>query len=126
MTRSSLSRLHDLLAACDAIGRHVKAEGVDEGILFDAIRIRLVEVGEAVKGLDPGLTETEPEIPWADIARMRDHLAHRYFDTSIHRYIDTSIHRYFDAEHAIVFETAHTDIPLLAAAVHRILKSLDS
>ena len=110
MSRSPLSRLNDLLVSCDAIEHHVRTEGVDEGILFDAIRIRLVEVGEAVKGLDPELIETEPEIPWADIARMRDHLAHRYFDT----------------EHAIVFETAHTDIPLLAAAVRRILNALDS
>lgn len=109
MSRSPLNLLNDLLAACGAIERHVGAEGVDEGILFDAIRIRLVEVGEAVKGLDSELISSEPEIPWADIARMRDYLAHRYFDT----------------EHAIVFETARTDIPLLAAVVRRILAALD-
>lgn len=34
-----------------------------------------------MKGISPDLLETEPDIPWKAIARMRDHLAHRYFDT---------------------------------------------
>jgi uncharacterized protein with HEPN domain len=28
------------------------------------------------------LLATQPSIPWRQIARMRDHLAHRYFDTA--------------------------------------------
>jgi uncharacterized protein with HEPN domain len=40
------------------------------------------------------------------MARMRDQLAHRYFDTS----------------HAIVMSTARHDIPLLKAAVERLLR----
>lgn len=71
---------------------------------FDAIRVRLIEIGEAAKGLDPDLTAREPGIPWAHLARMRDHLAHRYFDTT----------------HAIVFDTARRDVPRLADAVARL------
>jgi Tat protein secretion system quality control protein TatD with DNase activity len=41
----------------------------------DAVRIRLVEIGEAVKALPEELTTTETDIPWRQIARMRDHLA---------------------------------------------------
>ncbi|MCP2367375.1 uncharacterized protein with HEPN domain [Agromyces flavus] len=80
----------------------------DDGIVFDAIRVRLIEIGEAVKDLDPSLIASEPDIPWAEIARMRDQLAHRYFDTS----------------HAIVSATARDDIPRLAAAVERLLERM--
>lgn len=75
-------------------------------MVFDAIRIRLVEIGEAVKDLDPAVTASEPDIPWTEISRMRDQLAHRYFDTS----------------HAIVLATARRDIPRLKAAVERLLE----
>lgn len=78
-------------------------------IVFDAIRVRLIEIGEAVKDLDDSVTATEPGIPWSQIARMRDHLAHRYSDTT----------------HAIVTATARHDIPLLADAVQRMLAAED-
>ncbi|WP_245561737.1 HepT-like ribonuclease domain-containing protein [Agromyces italicus] len=78
--------------------------------MFDAIRIRLVEIGEAVKGLPPSLRDREPSVPWEEIARMRDVLTHRYFDTT----------------HAIVLSTARNDIPQLAAAVGRLLAVLES
>ena len=45
-------------------------------------RQRLLEIGEAVKGLTPELTALEPEIPWTNSARMRDFLAHHYFATN--------------------------------------------
>lgn len=77
-------------------------------MVFDAIRARLIEIGEAVKDLGPTLTVDEPGIPWAEIARMRDHLAHRYFDTT----------------HAVVTATARHDIPLLESAVMRMLDRL--
>ncbi|MGD8194152.1 HepT-like ribonuclease domain-containing protein [Herbiconiux sp. P18] len=76
-----------------------------EDLVFDAVRIRLVEIGEAVKGLSDGIRAREPEEPWTDIARMRDSLAHHYFDTS----------------HAIVTGTARSDVPALHAAVLRLL-----
>jgi len=31
---------------------------------MDAVAMRLLEIGEAVKGISPELTATEPEIPW--------------------------------------------------------------
>jgi len=71
---------------------------------FDAIRVRLIEIGEAAKDLDPDVVASELDIPWTQLARMRDHLAHRYFDTT----------------HALVFDTARHDVPKLAAAVSRL------
>ncbi|MGM7670508.1 HepT-like ribonuclease domain-containing protein [Microbacterium sp. A93] len=109
MSRRSRDRLLDIIAACEAIARHITRAEVPDDIVFDAIRVRLIEIGEAVKDLDPSLTLHEPGIPWSDIARMRDHLTHRYFDTT----------------HAIVTATARHDIPQLAAAAHRLLDADD-
>lgn len=105
MIRRASSRLLDIADACEAIQRYVARADVSDEIVFDAIRVHLIEIGEAVKDIDGSLTAQEPHIPWVEIARMRDHLAHRYFDTT----------------HAIVLTTARVDIPLLAAAVSRML-----
>lgn len=48
-------------------------------IVLDAVAMRLLEIGEAVKSLAVELTDREPEIPWSKIAGMRDFLAHHYF-----------------------------------------------
>jgi uncharacterized protein with HEPN domain len=97
-------RLADIADAITAIASHLARGDLSDGLIFDAVRIRLLEIGEAVKALPATLTEAEPEIPWTQIARMRDHLAHRYFDTS----------------HAIVQATVDHDLPELEAAVTRL------
>ena len=76
--------------------------------MFDAVRLRLIEIGEAVKRISPELLDAEPEIPWVDIAGMRDQLAHHYFDTS----------------HAIVQATIDSDLPPLSEAVERLMSTL--
>ena len=38
-------------------------------------------IGEAVKALSAEVLAAEPAVPWKAIARMRDQLTHRYFDT---------------------------------------------
>lgn len=81
MSRNDADRLDDITAAVDAIRSHVKRGPLSDDLVSDAVRIRLLEIGEAVKALPEELTSTEPDIPWRQIARMRDHLAHRYFMT---------------------------------------------
>jgi uncharacterized protein with HEPN domain len=82
VTRRDDERLADIVAAADAIASHLERGRLDDGLVFDAVRVRLIEIGEAVKDIDPDLLATEPEIPWSDVGGMRDHLAHRYFDTA--------------------------------------------
>lgn len=98
-------RLEDIQAAIAAIAQHRTRGPISDQLVFDAVRIRLIEIGEAVKDLSPDLLAQQPEIPWAEIARMRDHLTHRYFDTS----------------HAIVEATAENDLPPLELAVRKLL-----
>ena len=63
-------RLSDITAAIAAIRAHVERGDISDGLVFDAVRIRLLEIGEAVKSLPDEVTRAEPEIPWTHIARM--------------------------------------------------------
>jgi uncharacterized protein with HEPN domain len=109
VSRRDEQRLEDIVAAADAIARHVRRGSLDDGLVFDAVRVRLIEIGEAVKAIDPALLDREPGVPWNDVAAMRNHLTHRYFDTA----------------HAIVQATIDRDIPPLVAAVQRLLDAPD-
>jgi uncharacterized protein with HEPN domain len=101
VSRHDASRLADILAAIEAINDHLTHDGLQNGLVYDAVRVRLIEIGEAVKGIDQTLLETEPMIPWSAIARMRDHLAHRYFDT----------------DHAVVVDVVENELTPLESAV---------
>ncbi len=107
MSRRDDQRLEDILASARAIRDHLNRGALDDGLVFDAVRVRLIEIGEAVRAIHPDLLAREPAIPWIDIAGMRNHLAHRYFDTA----------------HAIVQATIDHDLPALVAAVERLLGS---
>jgi uncharacterized protein with HEPN domain len=53
-------RLADIQAAIDAIRSHLRRGDLSDGLVFDAVRIRLVEIGEAVKALPEDLLATQP------------------------------------------------------------------
>ncbi len=110
MSRPDDERLADILASAAAIADHLKRGGLDDGLVFDAVRVRLIEIGEAVKDIDPKRLAAEPGIPWRDVAGMRDHLAHRYFDTA----------------YSVVQATVGHDLPPLVAAVTRLLDQGDN
>jgi len=82
VSRRDSERLQDILDAIEAINSHVARGDLSDGLIFDAVRVRLIEIREAIKAILPELLDTEPGHPWSDIARMRDRLAHRYFDTT--------------------------------------------
>ena len=110
MTYRDRQRLADVQAATEAIHSHLEHGGLSDGLVFDAVRIRLLEIGEAVKALPDELLNTQPSIPWRQIARMRDHLAHRYFDTA----------------HSIVQATVDNDLPELEKAIQAMIAVVDS
>lgn len=109
MSRHDDQRLTDILASAEAVAGHLRRGGLDDGLVYDAVRVRLIEIGEAVKSIDRAVLAHEPEIPWIDIAGVRNHLAHRYFDTA----------------HGIVAATVTHDLPPLIAAVERLLARFD-
>ena len=87
-------------------------QGVDEE-KFKATRllqdgaIRQIEiVGEAVRHVSKDIRKTYTEIPWQDIAGMRDKLIHHYFGVDIEK----------------VWDTAQEDLPVLKEQITGILR----
>ena len=110
MSRSDRDRLLDVLEAGAAIAEHLQRGPLSDGLVFDAVRVRLIEIGEALKDVAPDLLGQQLSIPWRQVAGMRDQLAHRYFDTS----------------HAIVAQTVGSDLVELLAATRSLLAALDA
>lgn len=84
-----------------------------DGMLrLDAICMNLIALGEAVKGLDKitkgELLCTYPEIYWTGVMKMRDKIAHHYFE--------------IDAE--VVFKTLKEDIPTILPVVRRMIDEI--
>lgn len=108
MTYRDRQRLADIKPAIDAIRAHRQRGDISDDLVFDAVRIRLLEIGEAVRALPAEMLASQPGIPWAQIVRMRDHLAHRYFDI----------------DHAVVRTTIDNDLPELERAVQAMTETL--
>ena len=79
---------------------------------LDAICMNLIALGEAVKGLDKQthgeLLSRYPDIYWSGVMRMRDKIAHHYFE------VDTDV----------VFQTIQEDIPQMKDVVERMISDL--
>jgi uncharacterized protein with HEPN domain len=93
MSRDERERLRDIQDAIAAIRDHIaKADEVkgdkEDSLLHDALLFQFVVIGEAVKHLAPETREAAPEIPWADIAGLRDLIAHEYFRIDIDRVLE--------------------------------------
>lgn len=76
----------DMLDACRQILSYVGRGGdrwMEDPLFVDAVVRNLEILGEAAKNVPPGLREGHPLVPWRDISRLRDVLAHRYFGVDV-------------------------------------------
>lgn len=85
-----------------------------EGMLrLDAVCMNLIALGETVKGLDKltngKLLSNYPEVYWSGVMRMRDKIAHHYFE------IDTDV----------VFQTLQQDIPQMLPVVKQMIADVE-
>ncbi len=110
MEKDDTVYLRHILDAANIIEEYLR--GVDEA-KFKATRllqdgaIRQIEIiGEAVRHISKDMHRTYPEIPWQDVAGMRDKLIHDYFGVDLEK----------------VWLTAQEDLPALKQQVVRILK----
>lgn len=110
MTRGEPERLRDIKDGITAIEQHIERarstpDGIDDPLLHDALLFQFVVIGEAVKNLAQGTRSQAPEIPWDDIAGLRDLIAHEYLRIQITR----------------ILEIVERDLPPLARAIDNLL-----
>ncbi|MCB2175188.1 MAG: DUF86 domain-containing protein [Actinomycetales bacterium] len=109
MSRTDAQRLRDILTAIEAIDRAeaLAARHPGDADLADAVlaaaQFHVFTIGEAVKALSADLTGGHPEVPWSDIARMRDLIGHHYYKLDA-QIVRATIGTPLDACHALLSE----------------------
>lgn len=63
MSRSDDEILDDVMAAIESIHSHLQHGPITVEIVMEAVALRLLEIGEAVEGLNSSLVAKEPDIP---------------------------------------------------------------
>ena len=80
--KSDIATLNDLVAACLRIADYVQGTSRSDldrhSLLLSACCYEIAVIGEAVKRLSPATRSKRPEVPWKEIAGMRDRLIHGY------------------------------------------------
>jgi uncharacterized protein with HEPN domain len=105
---------------CHILDAITKAEsylrGLDEpafggnSLVQDAVIRQLEIVGEAARHISPAFRRSHSQVPWDDIAGMRDKLIHDYFGVDLGR----------------VWLTATEDLPILKTEVQAILADFET
>jgi len=108
--REAALYLKDILAALDSIaafttGYDLAAFEEDDKTLSAVIR-KFEVMGEAAKALPETIRQQYPQVPWKEMAGMRDRL----------------IHFYFGVDAPLVWETICRRLPELRRQIQQILK----
>jgi len=112
--RRDADYLEDLCEAMCRIQHYTSAlsyEGfLRETIVQDAVVRNLTIIGEATKRLSVALRRAHPEIPWRNMAGMRDRLTHDYFGIN----------------YDIAWTVAHGEVPMLHPQLEKLLTEAQS
>ncbi len=101
--------LKDILQALRRIDSYTKGMSYESFVAdektLNAVTYNFLVIGEAVKLLPDTLTSAYPEIPWKQIAGMRDKLTHAYFSV----------------DYELVWNTVRTILPQFRSVIEKIL-----
>lgn len=105
--------LRDILDASNSILEFIEGMNFEKFCKDDktvsAVIKKLEIIGEAAKKVPPEITRVNSQIPWKEMAGMRDILIHSYFGT----------------EFVAVWNAAKTSIPELILQIQKLLEKLD-
>ena len=107
--KDDLFYIENILQSIDRIQSYISDKDqesyVDDFITQDAVVRQLEIIGEATKRVSKDFRNNYPDIPWADMAGMRDVLIHDYIDVDLE----------------IVWKTASESIPILKTLLEKLV-----
>ncbi|MDD4253097.1 HepT-like ribonuclease domain-containing protein [Methanoculleus horonobensis] len=113
MPRDLLLYLEDIRDAIASIssyaGDRTFEEFAGDPMCLDAVVLRFITIGEAVKQIPADITAGHPEIEWRKIAGLRD----------------ISVHSYYSVKPTILWDIILTELGPLADAVEAMLREAE-
>jgi uncharacterized protein with HEPN domain len=110
MKRSPKLFLNDIIESIKLIEKYIRGATyrnfLNDSVMRDAVIRRFEIIGETTKNIPMRIRKEYPEIPWRQMAGMRDMLAHEYFGIAIKR----------------IWDTAQKDLPKLKKQIVKLLE----
>ncbi len=106
-----LQDILDAVAAIEQFTTGIELESFSQNLEKVFAVSRAIEIiGEAVKQIPDSVRSQYPDIPWRDMAGMRDKLIHDYFNTDVE----------------IIWKAVQEDVPQLKMMISQVLADLKS